>query len=579
MLGLGLVVFSSVGSAPGPAQASAGAAERDGMVIGFSETADGDDRRRARQAVGGRLSGQVDLPADAAPTQVVDMASGGPDRNALRSVERMPGVEFAEPVATVTASALRIDPLFSRQWGLHNTATSGADIGALGAWTVTRGEGAPPIAVVDGGIDLDHPDLANKIWTNPGETGSGRETNGLDDDGNGLVDDWRGWDWYEGDRDPDDPSGHGTHVAGIAAAQAGDGFGVAGVSWGSPVMALRFIGPDGTGSSVGAAEAITYAARHGARVINASFGSPQRSQLIERAIEAATNSVVVVAAGNDGVDVDHDARYPCALPADNVVCVAASTSADDRWASSNIGGASVDLAAPGESILSTLPGGGHGSYTGTSMATPFVAGAAALLLAKTPSLAPGSVRQVLTSTVDAVPAFAGVTASGGRLNLARALGTSKDARSVPPVPPKPSPTAPSPRSQPDTGAPVASVQVSRRLRLATLARRGVLVRCRAAGGATCKATVTVGAHSAKRLGIRARSRRSANIGSRRLALRSARTRTIQVRPAYAVRRALTRTRRDPKARRRARGARLVVRITVRGANGRTSRVRRVVTVR
>ncbi len=320
------------------------------------------------------------------------------------------------------------DPYYGTQWSLPT-------IGAVRAWDVTTG-GAPGvrIAVIDSGVEAGHPDLAPNITgANPGETGNGREDNGIDDDGNGKVDDWRGWDFVGNDNDPQDttPERHGTHVTGVIAARGDNGLGMAGVAWGAQVIPIRAIGSDGTGSESAIAGAIRYASERGARIVNASFGGDEFSQSISNAIADAPDSLFVVAAGNGGSDGrgddnDTTAVFPCNLPLPNILCVTATDQADQLASFANRGATSVDLAAPGVNILSTTrtaaDGYTYSPLSGTSFAAPLVAGTAALVLAANPGATTAQLRAAILNGVQPLPALAGKVASGGRLSITGALG-------------------------------------------------------------------------------------------------------------------------------------------------------------
>ena len=217
--------------------------------------------------------------------------------------------------------------------------------------TATRGSASTVVAVVDSGVAWDHPDLAPNIWSNPDEVAG----NGVDDDGNGKVDDVRGWDFVDGDNNPWDYDDHGTHVAGTIAARGNNGVGVTGVAWQASIMPVRALDALGTGSNADIADAFTYAAANGARVVNASLGGAGRSQAMSDAITNNPNTLFVVAAGNDGTDNDTTPRYPCNYTAANLICVAATDNTDALASFSNYGASSVDLAAPGVDIDSTRP--------------------------------------------------------------------------------------------------------------------------------------------------------------------------------------------------------------------------------
>jgi subtilisin family serine protease len=361
---------------------------------------------------------------------------------ALTGLRSEPATDWAEPIRLYRASAVPNDPAFGAQWGLRNVGqtvggeggTAGDDVDAVAAWDTTVGSPSTVVAVVDGGVDLSHPDLAPNLPPNPGESGGGRETNGVDDDGNGFIDDVRGWDFVADDNDPQDQdtASHGSHVAGILAARGGNGIGVSGLSQQASLLPIRALTSNGTGTSADIAAAFSYAASRGARVVNASLGGPAPSAAIETAIREAPNTLFVVAAGNEGRDLDTaQAEFPCAFPAPNLICVTASDQSDAIPSFANVGAQSVDLAAPGVNIFSTVRGGGYGLLDGTSMSSPLVAGAAALLLGRDRGLSSAQVAGAILKGVDPVPGMAGLTRTGGRLDAARSLA------SVPPAGPAP----------------------------------------------------------------------------------------------------------------------------------------------
>ncbi len=264
--------------------------------------------------------------------------------------------------------------------------------GAVAAWPTTEGSDVL-VAVIDSGVDLKVADLAPNAWTNPGEIAG----NGVDDDGNGYVDDAHGWDFVAGDADPADENGHGTHVAGLIAARGANTRGVAGVGRQAKIMALRVLDRNNDGTTTDVAAAIRYAVKQGARVVNLSLNSARPDPELEAAIAAAeaADVLVVVAAGNQGADLDTAPSFPACSTRGNVLSVAALTRGGSLAAFSNRGASCVALAAPGAGLLSTRRGGGYESRSGTSMAAPQVAGAAALLLAAHPSLHATEVRAAL----------------------------------------------------------------------------------------------------------------------------------------------------------------------------------------
>jgi len=266
-----------------------------------------------------------------------------------------PDVEYAEPNYIVRVSATPDDTYFSNLWGLHNTGQTGgtpdADIDAPEAWDLTTGSADVVIAVIDTGVAYDHPDLADNIWTNAGETDC---SDGIDNDGNGYIDDCHGWDFIGDDNDPVDYNGHGTHVAGTIAAAGNNNTGVSGVMWQAKIMPLRFLGVNGTGTTADAVSAILYANAKGAHVINNSWGGSGYSQTLKNAIDASS-AVIVCAAGNSGKSNDAVPFYPASYTSSNVIAVAATDHNDALASYSNYGVNSVDVAAPGSSVYSDVP--------------------------------------------------------------------------------------------------------------------------------------------------------------------------------------------------------------------------------
>ncbi|PKL61210.1 MAG: hypothetical protein CVV31_12595 [Methanomicrobiales archaeon HGW-Methanomicrobiales-2] len=323
------------------------------------------------------LSGMqvLQLPEALSVTEAVDAYSRNPDvlyaePNYYYYADAMPdGPQYQElpdftPAPTAPpaqgggggAGRIPNDPEFGKLWGLHNTGqtingrtgTTDADIDAPEAWSITTGSRDVIVAVIDSGVMYTHPDLAANIWTNPGEV----PDNGFDDDNNGYIDDVYGWDFYDADNDPGDFNGHGTHCAGTIAAAGNNSLGVAGVMWDAKIMPLRFLGPDGRGDTAGAVLAIRYATEMGADVISCSWGGGGYSQTLADAI-AETPALVVCAAGNEALNNDLNPHYPSSYASENILAVAASTNTEQLASFSHFGATSVDVAAPGEYILST----------------------------------------------------------------------------------------------------------------------------------------------------------------------------------------------------------------------------------
>jgi len=330
---------------------------------------------------------------------------------------------------TTQVSTVPNDPSFTTLYGLNNVGQTGgttdADIDAPEAWNVTTGSSATIVAVIDTGIDYTHPDLAANIWTNPGEIAG----NGVDDDHNGFVDDVHGYDFVNNDGDPMDDHSHGTHVSGTIGAVGNNGTGIAGVNWNVSLMALKFLDASGSGSTADAIRAINYATMMrttygvNVRVTSNSWSGGSYEVGMLDAINAGGSAGImfVAAAGNSATNTDASPSYPAAYDSPAIVSVAATDSTDSLAWFSNYGATSVDLAAPGVDIYSTLPGNRYGTMSGTSMATPHVAGVAALALAVDPSLSVAQLKSRLLDNVDPVASLLGKTVSGGRLNAANVV--------------------------------------------------------------------------------------------------------------------------------------------------------------
>ena len=386
----------------------------------------------------------------------VRLRAGESVKDAVKRFQSMGEVVYAEPNYIYTIDLTPNDPNFSRLWGLENTGQTGgladADIDASAAWDVSTGSEQVIVGVVDTGIDFTHPDLAANIYTNPGEDAWANPNdpstgNGIDDDGNGKIDDWRGWNFITNTNNAYDDNMHGTHCAGTIGAVGDNGIGVVGVNWRVKMMPLKFLDSRGSGSTAGAVDAIIYAANMGVHVLSNSWGGGGFSTSLENAIKFADGKGVlfVAAAGNDGTNNDITPNYPSNYEVPNVIAVAATDHGDKLaiWGSggggnddgcgficasvnaavpgSNYGVKTVHLAAPGKDILSTVPGTGYSSLSGTSMATPHVSGAAALLLAVDPNLSVSRLKTVLLTSVDKLDDLTGKVAAGGRLNIAAAV--------------------------------------------------------------------------------------------------------------------------------------------------------------
>lgn len=365
----------------------------------------------------------VRRPLSSPSLEVVEVPEGRSVEAAAAEVARHPGVLFAEPNHSIE---LLGDPDFERQWGLHNrgqkirgaTSRVDVDLDAPEAWSMTKGEAATVVAVIDTGVDTTHPDLQQNIWVNQAEADG---TPGVDDDDNGYVDDLHGWDFYHGDASVYDGSedSHGTHVAGIVAASE-NGAGTIGVAPEVTILPLKFLGSYG-GTLAGALEAIDYASRRDVDVINASWSTTYESDALRDAL-AKSGAVVTAAAGNDGRNLDTTSvpLYPAAYDLPNLLTVAAVDNEGGLASFSNYGKKTVAVGAPGLDVWSTLPDGRHGWASGTSMAAPHVAGTAALLH----SVVRLSPEELVTRIVDRAHPLAALRnkiSSGAMANAAASL--------------------------------------------------------------------------------------------------------------------------------------------------------------
>jgi len=333
-------------------------------------------------------------------------------------------VLYAEPDFLLTAfSTMPNDAFFGDLWGMHNTGqsggTPGADIKAPEAWDHTTGSSGVLVAVIDTGVDYNHPDLADNIWTNPGEIPG----DGIDNDGNGYVDDVHGINAITAGGDPVDDNGHGTHVSGTIGARGNNSIGVAGVCWTVKIMPLKFLNASGNGLTDDAITCIEYAIAKGATILSSSWGGGGYSQALRDAIEAAKNAGIlfVAAAGNWGTNNDGSPIFPASYDNENIIAVAATDHNDALASFSCYGATTVDVAAPGVDILSTIPEGAYDYDSGTSMAAPHVSGLAALLKAYRPSGTWSEIKSRILAGVDNITGLNGLIMTGGRVNALNSL--------------------------------------------------------------------------------------------------------------------------------------------------------------
>lgn len=351
---------------------------------------------------------------------------------AVRELEQNPAIEFAEPNWIYQHQAESNDPYYTNGslWGMYGDSSPikqnryGSQAGE--AWINNTNCQGVYIGIIDEGLMYSHLDLASNVWLNPYDS-----VNGIDDDGNGYIDDVRGWDFAGKDNSVYDSSGddHGTHVSGTVAASGGNGLGVTGVCWsGIQLISAKFLG-NGGGTTANAIKAVDYLTdlktRHNLNIVatNNSWGGGGFSQGLKDAIERANsaNILFIVAAGNSGVNIDSAPSYPASYDNANIIAVAAIDSAGNLASWSNYGSASVDLGAPGVGIWSTVPNkrnqSAYSSYSGTSMATPHVTGAAALYAATHPGSTAAQIKTAILGTVVGTPSLSGKTVTGGRLNI------------------------------------------------------------------------------------------------------------------------------------------------------------------
>jgi hypothetical protein len=347
------------------------------------------------------------------------------------------GVLYAEPNYRYPLQKGPNDPNYKQQWDLNNTGQNGglpgADIRAQTAWDIQTGKKTVIVAILDTGMDMTNPEVGLSLWENTKEVDGNPD---VDDDGNGKVDDYNGWNFLNDTADPTDDVYHGTYVAGIIGAFTNDMMGTAGTCWQVSLMPLKVADAKGTNLDAAVA-AIQYAVASGAKIINCSWGSPDYSESLKNAIEEAGKKgvLVVAAAGNGSRNIDHSPVYPASYNLYNIISVLATNNRDQLASTSNYGRGSVDLGEPGEGILGVMPMTATeamtaagltpvlGTLKGTSVAAPHVSGACALLWSQSPDLLSYHVKHILMTTVD--PVLPGLCLSQGRLNMAKALTLTK----------------------------------------------------------------------------------------------------------------------------------------------------------
>ena len=364
----------------------------------------------------------------------VRMAKDEDVSKAVAILSAEPSVEYAEPnyMFYILDDGIPNDPDLVKTWGIHNTGqkdaagqigTPGSDIRVLPLWQQGfRGSRNIVAAVIDTGIQWDHPDLAANLYSNPGEAGD-LATNGQDDDGNGFVDDLHGWNFARNNKDSNDDHGHGSHCAGTIGGVGNNGIGVSGVNWEVSLMPVKFLDASGGGTLQAAIEAVNYARMMKVNLMSNSWGGSQFAQSLSDAVKRTEEAgiIFVAAAGNDGTNNDTGPSYPANFPFGNIISVAATDNKDSIANFSNWGVNSVHVAAPGVQVYSTVKGGKYAAFSGTSMATPHIAGISALLLSVNPNWDFAEVKRRLITTSDPVRNLSRKVMAKGRVNAYNAL--------------------------------------------------------------------------------------------------------------------------------------------------------------
>lgn len=349
-------------------------------------------------------------------------------KSSVKSLAQNDQVEFVEPNYIYRMNKKANDPLFGNLWGLSNlgqkdsegkVGKAGVDVNIEKAWDIQTGSKKVVVAIIDTGIDYNHPDLKANMWVNTAEK-NGKK--GVDDDGNGVVDDIYGYNAVANNGNPLDDQGHGSHCAGTIGAKGNDGKGIVGVNWDTSMMAVKFLDKDGSGTLENAIKAIDYATKMGAKVMSNSWGGGGFSQALLDAIKNSekAGAIFIAAAGNEYNNNDTSATYPAGYNVDNIVSVAAVDNQGVKADFSNYGKKTVHIGAPGVNIYSST-GGKYEYFSGTSMATPHVSGVAALVWAQEPALTAKSLKQRLLDTAKHISGLSGKTKTGGIVDAYAAL--------------------------------------------------------------------------------------------------------------------------------------------------------------
>ena len=410
-------------------------ASSDSVIVKYKKNATPQMRKQARSLVKAKIT---DLNNDEVDDNFTSLfsgrlakfkVSGMSTKEAIERLKSHQAIEYVEPDYRVSIAAnTPNDPRFDELWGLNNLGQTGgiadADIDAPEAWEISIGSRDVVVGVIDTGVDYSHSDLADNAWVNTGEIAG----DGIDNDGNGYIDDIHGINAITDAGDPMDDQGHGTHVSGTIGASGNNSTGVVGVNHEVSIVGCKFLDAAGSGSTSDAIKCIDYMVNLknsgvNLRVLNNSWGGGGYSQALADAITVSEQADIlfVAAAGNDEVDNDANPHYPSSYEHESVLSIASTDSNDNLSDFSQWGATSVDMGAPGSGIVSTVPGNGYANYSGTSMATPHVAGVAALVLSVNPDLTTSELKALLMSSGDANTALQGKTLAGTRLNANQAL--------------------------------------------------------------------------------------------------------------------------------------------------------------
>ncbi len=359
---------------------------------------------------------------------VVKRAMFESTHSGVKALALNPLVDIAEPNYIYRANRVSNDPMMGQLWGLKNlgqkdssgkVGVAGVDIGVEQAWDITTGSDKVVVAVIDTGVDFNHPDLVENLWTNEAEQ---KGEAGVDDDNNGVIDDIHGFNAITGNGNATDDQGHGSHCAGTIGAKGNDGKGIVGVAWDVKIMAVKFLDANGSGTLENALKAIDYATKMGAKVMSNSWGGGGFSQTLFDSIKRSNEAgaIFIAAAGNESNNNDNTPSYPATYDVPNIISVAAIDNQGAKASFSSYGKRTVHIGAPGVNIYSST-GGAYDSWSGTSMATPHVSGVAALVWANEPNLTAIELKQRLLQTARPIAGLKGKTKTGGLVNAFLAL--------------------------------------------------------------------------------------------------------------------------------------------------------------